>query len=392
MAAKGRPPIYLDYNATAPVLPVVAERMQAALTGLPGNPSSPHRYGQSAKDVLEGARESLAALLGFNRREITFTSGGSEGNTMLLRWPGLAEEAAHIITSPIEHPSVLRTCEWLSGRGVEVSYLPVNGRGVVEVDAVTGLLRPETRIVSLMTANNETGVIQPVAEMARLVRAHESGRRVLVHTDAVQAFGRIPLPLRDWDVDAVTLAAHKLGGPKGIGVVALRGNWPLPGLVLGGEQERGLRAGTESVFLVEGMLAAAEWAWPRLEEERRRLEGLRDRLAGQLEACGGFFLNGGEVRRLPNTANLGFAGVPAQSLLVAMDLAGVAVSTGSACQSGAVEPSHVLTAMGLPEERVGASLRISLGHGSSEADVDRCAAVMLAEVARLRRSASRYAS
>ncbi len=392
MAAKGKPPIYLDYNATAPVLPVVAERMQAALTGLPGNPSSPHRFGQGAREALESSRESLAGLLGLSRRELTFNSGGSEGNTTLLRWPGLEDKPAHVITSPIEHPSVLRTCEWLAGRGVAVSHLPVNAHGVVEVDALPELLRPETRIVSVMAANNETGVIQPMERLAALLRAHEGGGRVLLHSDAVQAFGRIPLPLAEWGLDAVTLAAHKLGGPKGIGVLGLREGWEVPGLVLGGGQERGMRAGTEAAFLVEGFLAAAQWAWPRIEENGKRLSGLRERLIGNLRESDGFFLNGEDAPRLPNTANLGFEGVAAQSLLVAMDLAGVAISSGSACQSGAVEPSHVLSAMGLPEARIKASVRISLGHGSSEADVDRCAEVMLAEVSRLRRRISRHAS
>lgn len=384
-------PIYLDYNATAPVLPVAAERMQAALSGLPGNASSPHGFGRRAKDALEAGRERLAELLGFNRREVYFTSGGSESNTMLLRWPGLEQGPAHVITSPIEHSSVLRTCEWLEGRGVAVSYLPVSGEGVVEVGAVTELMRPETRIVSLMAANNETGVIQPVRELAALVRQAETARPVLLHCDAVQAFGRVPQAFAEWGVDAVTVAAHKLGGPKGIGAMALRGGHGVPGLVLGGGQERGLRAGTESVFLVEGFTAATEWVWARFAENATRLEGLRDRLIARLSEEEGFFLNGAGAPRLPNTVNAGFHGISAQSLLVAMDLAGVAISTGSACQSGAVEPSHVLTAMGLPEERVRASVRISLGHGSSEADVERCAEVMLGEVERLRAGARRHA-
>jgi len=386
-----RPPIYLDYNATAPVLPEVAERMQAALTGLPGNPSSPHRFGQRAKDVLEAARGRVGAALGFSRREVYFTSGGSEGNNLLLR--GLAREAgAHVITSPIEHPSVLRTCAWLEGQGIAVSYLPVDGRGVVEVEAVAGLLRPETRLVSMMAANNETGVIQPLQRLAALVREHAAGRPVAVHSDAVQAFGRIPLALGEWGVDAATVTAHKLGGPKGIGAVALREGLAVPALIHGGSQERGLRAGTESVFLAEGFAAAVEWVWERLEAQAAQWTALRDRLIAHLEGENGFFLNGAGAERLPNTANLGFAGVSAQSLLVALDLAGVAISTGSACQSGSIEPSHVLQAMGLPEERIGASVRVSLGHGTVEADIDRCAEAMRAEVARLRRTARRHAS
>lgn len=392
MAEAGRSPIYMDYNATAPVLPEAARRMQAALTELPGNPSSPHGFGQRAKEALESARERLAGVLGFTRREVFFTSGGSEGNTMLLGWPGLVDGPAHVITSPIEHPSVLRTCDWLRGRGVEVSTLPVNGEGVVEVEAVSGMMRPETKIVSLMAANNETGVIQPVEALAALVAQFDSPRPVLVHSDAVQAFGRLPVDFSRWGVGAITLAAHKMGGPRGIGAVALREGIEVPPLVLGGGQERGKRAGTESVYLVEGFMGALDWVWADFERQAAAVEALRERLVAHLSGCEGFFLNGAGAPRLPNTANLGFDGVAAESLLVAMDLAGVAISTGSACQSGAVEPSHVLSAMGLPAGRVEASVRISLGHGTTIAEVDRCAEVMLAEVKRLRGMRRRHAS
>lgn len=391
MARPGSPPVYLDYNATAPILPAAKERMIVALEALPGNASSPHRFGQAARAALEADRARLAALLGFGRREVCFTSGGSEGNNLLLRWPGWSGEPAHVITSPIEHPSVLRACEWLASRGVAVSYLPVNGQGVVEVEALPELLRPETRLVSLMAANNETGVVQPLERLAALVREHRPDGSVMVHSDAVQAFGRIPLSLAEWGLDAVTLASHKIGGPKGIGAVALREGWAVSPLILGGKQERGLRAGTESVFLAEGFLAAAEWVWERFEQEAARLTGLRDRLARHLADCEGFFLNGAGAPRLPNTLNLGFEGISAESLVVTLDLAGVAISTGSACQSGAVEPSHVLRAMGLPEPRVRGAVRVSLGHDTTEAAVDRCAETMLAEVARMRRVAAKRA-
>lgn len=392
MAAKGNPPIYMDYNATAPVLPAAAARMQAALTALPGNPSSPHGFGQRAKDALEAARRRLAEMLGFNRREVFFTSGGSEGNTMLLAWLGLQGSKAHIITSPIEHPSVLRTCEWLQERGVQVSTLPVHENGVVQVEAVGELMRPETVMVSLMAANNETGVIQPLAQLATAVRKYETRRPVLIHSDAVQALGRIAVDFKGWGLDAVTVAAHKMGGPRGIGAVALGDGFEVPALVMGGGQERGRRAGTESVFLVEGFMGALEQVWEDFERRALRVEELRDRLLGHLSGCEGYFLNGAGAPRLPNTANLGFSGVGAQALLVAMDLAGVAISTGSACQSGAVEPSHVLLAMGLSAERVAASVRISLGHGTTGDEVDRCAEVMLAEVKRLRGMGRRQAS
>ena len=391
MARPGSPPVYLDYNATAPILPAAKERMTAALEALPGNASSPHRFGQAARAALEADRARLAALLGFGRREVCFTSGGSEGNNLLLRWPGWSGEPAHVITSPIEHPSVLRSCEWLASRGVAVSYLPVNAQGVAEVEALPELLRPETRLVSLMAANNETGVVQPLERLATLVREFRPDGSIMVHSDAVQAFGRVPLSLGEWGLDAVTLASHKIGGPKGIGAVALREGRTVSPLILGGKQERGLRAGTESVFLVEGFLAAAEWVWERFEQEAARLTGLRERLARHLADCEGFFLNGAGALRLPNTLNLGFEGISAESLVVALDLAGVAISTGSACQSGAVEPSHVLRAMGLPEPRVRGAVRVSLGHDTTEAAVDRCAETMLREVARMRRVATRRA-
>lgn len=381
--------VYLDYNATAPLHPAARERMLAAWEAAPGNPSSPHRYGQAARDVLETARARLAELLGWTRREVVFTSGGTEGNNALLRWPAEEPGPAHVITSPIEHPSVLRCAEWLAARGVTVDYLPVDAHGVVRVEAVDALLRPETRLVSVMAVNNETGVIQPLAALAERVRAAERAqqreRPVVIHSDAVQAFGRIPLDARAWGVDALTVAAHKLGGPRGIGAVSLREGLAVPPLLLGGRQERDRRAGTESVALAEGFLGAAEWVQAESAALNGRIGALRDRLVAHLADTQGFFLNGAEAPRVPNTANLGFAGVSAQSLLVALDLRGVAVSTGSACSSGAIEPSHVLQAMGVPPKRLEASLRISLGYATTEAEVDRCAEVLLDEVKRLRR-------
>ena len=396
MTASPPAPVYLDYNATAPLLPAARERMLAALEALPGNPSSPHRYGQAARDALETARAQLAALVGAGRREVVFTSGGTEGNNALLRWVAECPRPVHVIASPIEHPSVLRCLDWLAERGVAVDWLPVNGDGVAQVDAVEGLLRPETVLVTLMAANNETGVVQPVAELARRVRAAQTARQaqrddgapaVLVHSDAVQAFGRIPIHAHEWGVDALTLAAHKLGGPQGVGAVILREGVALPPLLLGGRQERDRRAGTESVALVEGFLGAAQWVAAERDMLAARLGALRDRLERRLAGTPGFFVNGAAAPRVPNTANLGFEGVSAQSLLVALDLQGVAVSTGSACSSGAIEPSHVLRAMGVPPARLESSLRISLGWASTEADVERCADVLLAEVRRLRGAA-----
>ncbi|MBI4082931.1 MAG: cysteine desulfurase [Candidatus Lambdaproteobacteria bacterium] len=378
------PRIYLDHNATAPLLPVAFERMAAALRELPGNPSSPHAFGQAARAALEAERARLADLLGVSRRELIFTSGGSEANALVLR--AVAEEGlpAHVIVSAVEHPSVLRGADWLARHGVAVSHLPVTERGEVQIAALGELIRPETRLVSVMAANNETGVIQPIARVVEEVRRRQGDRPIRVHTDAVQAFGRIPLPLATWGVDGATLAAHKLGGPKGIGALALRLGWQPAPLVLGGKQERGLRAGTESAFLVAGFAAAAGWLHAHAAEIWGRVAALRDRLAEQLGDLEGFFLNGAGAPRLPNTANLGFDGLSAESLLVALDLEGIAVSAGSACSSGAIEPSHVLLAMGLPEPRVRASLRISLGPATQAAEIDRCSEVLRAQVRRLR--------
>ncbi len=377
-------PVYLDYNATAPLLPAALERMQAALRDLPGNPSSPHAFGQAARDALETARAGIASRLGCSRRELTFTSGGSESNTTVFRAVAEGPRPAHVITARIEHPSILRCCEWLERQGVAVSYLPVDDQGVADVDAAAAMLRPETRLVSLMAANNETGVIQPLQRLAEIVRGAARDRPPLLHSDAVQAWGRIPLPIFDWGYDAVTVAAHKLGGPKGIGALALRRPEAVPPLILGGRQERDRRAGTESVALALGFLAATEWVWSQGSGLAERLTGLRDRLIERLSTGAGFFLNGVAAPRLPNTASAGFLGVAAQSLLVAADLRGVAVSTGSACSSGAIEPSHVLRAMGLPTEQVEASLRISLGWATTEQEVERAADILLAEAARLR--------
>jgi cysteine desulfurase len=383
------PRIYLDYNASAPLLPAAFEGMQAALREFPGNPSSPHAFGQAARDALESARAGIAARLGCSRRELIFTSGGSEANNTIFRAVAEGPRPAHVITTPIEHPSVLRCCEWLRAQGVEVSLLPVGQDGVVDVEAVAGLIRPETRLISVMAANNETGVVQPLKRLARRVRAAPHGGALLLHTDAVQAFGRVPCLPFAWGFDAVTIAAHKLGGPKGIGALALRHPEALAPLVLGGRQERERRAGTESVALAQGFRAAVEWVWERTPALQQEMEALRERLVQRLAEAPGFFLNGQGAPRLPNTVSGGFLGVPAQSLLVAADLAGVAVSTGSACSSGAMEPSPVLRAMGLPPERVASSLRISLGWASTAEEVERAADILLEQAHRLRARPSR---
>jgi cysteine desulfurase len=381
---------YLDYNATAPLLPAARQAMVDALARWPGNPSSPHQAGQAARSALEDCRARIAALLGLARREIIFTSGGSEANNLLLR--GMAAPGAHYLVSPLEHPSVLETCAALAGQGVVVEYLPVNADGVVDVAALPGLLCPETVLVSVMTANNETGVVQPIAALTAAVRAHQGERHIVVHTDAVQAFGRIPVTPADWDVDAMTLAAHKLGGPKGIGALALRGNLHPRPQITGGRQERDLRAGTESVFLAAGFASAAEEACAQRETRMGHIDTLRRELEQQLLRLSGTRIHGAGATRLPNTVNVGISGVAAESLVIALDLQGIAVSTGSACSSGALAPSHVLLAMGLSEHAAREGVRISLGWATTAEDTASCAAVLVAEAVRLRERNARAAS
>ncbi|MDH5752378.1 MAG: cysteine desulfurase [Deltaproteobacteria bacterium] len=378
---------YLDYNATAPLLPEAAGEMKALLDGPGGefaNPSSPHRFGQEARAALETMRARLAGVLGCHPREVIYTSGGSEANNMILRHLVDGGPGAHLITSPQEHPSIMRCAEWLRQRGVAVSYLPLDGRGVVETEALAGLLRPETRLVSVMAANNETGVVQPLKRLAAALRKADPEGRVMLHSDAVQALGRIDLSFGKWGLDAITLAAHKLGGPKGIGALVVRENRAVPPLILGGGQERGRRAGTESVVLATGFSAAAEWTAQNMQINSTRMAGLRDGLEQGLAGVQGFYVNGAEAPRLPNTTSLGFAGVSAVSLLVALDLDGIAVSTGSACSSGALEPSHVLRAMDVGEDRLAGSLRISLGYRTSDEDIRWCVERLRHHVERLR--------
>ncbi len=392
MATKPSPSVYLDYNATAPLLPAALSAMQESLAARPGNPSSPHRYGQAARAALEDCRTRIAEGLGVSRRELIFTSGGSETNNAILRGVANLPAPVHIIVSTIEHASVLKTCEHLAASGIAVSYLPVDASGRVILEALGEMLRDETRLVSVMTANNETGAIQPIPELVERVRAHRCGAGVTVHTDAVQAFGRIALDLWNWGVDCATVTAHKIGGPKGIGALIGRESLMLPGLIVGGAQERGQRAGTESVFLVEGFDAAVQWVRGHRDELSQSLAGFKESLLEQVAGMEGFFQNGTGGPCLANTVNLGFEGVSAQSLVVAMDLAGVAISTGSACSSGAMEPSHVLEAMNLSEARVSASVRISMGHATNAEEVNRCAEMLLREVSRLRQLEQRAAS
>ena len=375
--------IYFDHNATTPVHPAVAERMAAVLTEDFGNPSSIHHFGQRSKALIDHARSAVAALIGGDPSEITFTSGGTESDNLAIRGAAdpLEKTRQHLIASAIEHEAVLNTLKALARRGFKVSLLPVGESGIVSPDDLAVSLTGETALVSVMHANNEIGTVQPIAELARMAKA----RGALMHSDAVQSAGKIPVDVKALGVDLLSISAHKFHGPKGIGAIWIRRGVRLQPISTGGKQERGRRAGTENVAGIVGMGVAAEIALAKMAEEGARLSSLRDRLEqGILRAVPGTVVNGGRSLRVPNTTNISFDRVEAESLLIALDLEGIAVSTGSACSSGTLEPSHVLKAMGFPPHRTQNSIRFSLGASSSQADVDRVIDVLPGLVEKLR--------
>jgi cysteine desulfurase len=374
--------IYLDHNATTPVDPRVLDAMLPFLREGFGNPSSLHWFGQRARAVVEEARARVAELVGAEPAAIVFTASGTESDNTALR--GVVTKAkgprTGIVCSAIEHHAVLNAAKALGEGGRPLGIARVHAGGALDLDDLAAKVDERTALVSVMLVNNETGVVQPVAEAARL--AH--GRGALVHCDAVQAAGRLPFDVRALDVDLLTLSAHKLYGPKGVGCLYVRRGTPMAPLVLGGPQERNRRAGTENVAGVVGFGAAAALAREGLEGEAVRIGALRDRLEGRLLAIPGTHRNG-EGPRVPNTTNVSFEGTEAEGLLMGLDLEGVAVSTGAACAAGGVEPSHVLRAMGLAPERVQSSLRFSLGRTTTQDDVDRAGDVVAAVVARMRK-------
>jgi cysteine desulfurase len=376
--------IYLDHNATTPLLPTVVDRMTATLRDEFGNPSSVHHFGQRAKAAIDEARSAVAALLGGDPSEVVFTSGGTESDNFAVRGVAEALEPTgrrHLIASSIEHEAVLNTLKALGKRGWNVTFLAVDQTGIVSPDVLRAALTDQTGLVSIMHANNEIGTVQPVAELARL--AHERG--ALFHTDAVQTAGKLPIDVKALGVDLLSLSAHKFYGPKGVGAIWIRRGLRLLPYMTGGKHERNRRAGTENVAGIVGMGVAAQAARAKMAEEGVRLSALRDRLeAGILRAVPGTAVNGSPDSRVPNTTNISFDRVEAESLLIALDLAGIAVSTGSACSSGTLEPSHVLKAMGFPAHRTQNSIRFSLGAANSEADIDRVIAVLPGVVDKLR--------
>lgn len=363
--------IYLDHNATTPLDPVVADRMAQTLRDVWGNASSVHHFGQQAKAVLDEARASVSSFLSADPSEIVFTAGGTEADNIAIRGAAEALEPSgrtHLITCGIEHEAVLTTMKTMARRGWRVTTLQVDTTGIVSVDRLRDAITDDTALVSIMHANNEIGTVQPIAELAAV--AHERG--ALFHTDAVQSAGKLPLDVRALGVDMLSIAAHKFYGPKGAGALWVKRGVRLLPVMTGGRQERNRRAGTENVPALVGLGVAAELARLKVDTEAPRLSALRDRLeAGILSAIPGTERNGAASPRVPNTTNISVERVEAESLLIGLDLAGIAVSSGSACSSGTLEPSHVLKAMGYPHARTLGSIRFSLGASTTDADVDR---------------------
>jgi cysteine desulfurase len=372
------PRVYFDNNATTPVLPEVLEAMRPYFGERFGNASSIHGYGQRTRAAVEQARESVAALLGCRAAEIVFTSGGTEADNLAVF--GIAAPGDHVITSAIEHHAVLNACKQLEVDGCAVTYLAVSGQGVIDPEDVRRALCPQTRLITIMTANNETGVRQPVEEIGKIAAEAE----VCFHTDAVQAVGKVPIRVDQIGCDLLTLSAHKLHGPQGVGALYVRKGTALSPMLYGGRHERSRRAGTENVPGIVGLGKAAELAAKNLNNGSHCLQAMRDRLESSLRhiECAG--VNGSGAPRVPQTSSMFFDAIEGESLVIALDLKGLAVSTGAACSSGAIEPSHVLLAMGLLPERARASIRFSLGHQNTMEDVEFAAGLVRDCVARLR--------
>jgi cysteine desulfurase len=361
--------VYFDHNATTPLDSAVLEAMTTVLRDEFGNASSVHHFGQRAKSLLDDARTSVAELVGAEPSEVVFTSGGTESDNFAIR--GVADALAqtgrrHLIATAIEHEAVLNTFKALARRGWTTTLLPVDSSGIVSPAALESAITDTTALVSVMHANNEIGTIQPVADLARIAHA----RGALVHTDAVQSVGKIAVDVRALGVDLLSLSAHKFNGPKGAGALWIKRGTRISAILTGGKHERNRRAGTENVPALAGLGMAATIARQKLETEGARLAAIRDRLEREVLArVPQTAVNGAPGRRVPNTTNISFDGVEAESLLIALDLEGIAVSTGSACSSGTLEPSHVLRAMGLPTHRTQNSIRISLGAGNTDEQV-----------------------
>ncbi len=381
--------LYFDHNATTPVAAEVVEAMLPCLSQTYGNASSIHFFGQQAKLLLERARRQTASLLGCRPVEIVFTSGGTEANNLAILGAvrNSARPRRHVITTAIEHPCVLDACRQLEREGVEVTRVRVGSDGVVSPDDIRAALKPHTVLVSVMHANNEIGTVQPVPEIAAV--AHSAG--ALMHSDGVQSAGKIPVDVKELGVDFYAFSGHKIYGPKGAGALYVRKGARLQPILFGGHQERDRRPGTENIAGAVGLGAAAELARRELLADAARLERLRERLERAVLARIPFTgINGAKARRVPNTTNIYFDCVEGEAMVIALDLQGIAVSTGSACSSGSVEPSHVLTAIGLDAARARASIRFSLGRQNTEEQVDALVGAVEAAAAHLRKLSPAY--
>lgn len=372
--------VYLDNNASTPVLPEVLEAMRPYFGEHFGNASSIHHHGQETRAAVERARESVARLLGCRPSEIVFTSGGTEGDNLAIF--GIAGDGDHVITSTVEHHAVLNACKHLEALGCELTYVPVDGRGLIDPDDVRRALRPNTNLITLMMANNETGVLQPVEEFGRLAAEAD----VCFHTDAVQAAGKVGIDVNRTACDLLSISGHKMHSPQGVGALYVRKGTALRPMLYGGSHERSRRAGTENVPGIVALGKAAEVAAEGLRQGApEEMSALRDRLEqtilGEVEATAA---NGEGAPRVPNTTNIYFDYIDGEALVIALDLKGLAVSTGAACSSGAMEPSHVLTAMGLRPDQARASLRFSLGKQNTPDEVEFALSLVPATVARLR--------
>jgi cysteine desulfurase len=380
--------VYLDNSATTAMAPEVIDAMLPYFAEEMGNAQSVHSFGQRAKAAVETARRAVAALINATPAEIVFVSGGTEADNLAIR--GVAEaqrdHGRHIVTTAIEHPAVLATCEALEREGSRVTYLPVSNNGIVSVDDLRRSLSDDTILISIMLANNETGTIQPLEDIASVVaETHGRGLQVHLHTDAVQAVGKVSVDVRQLGVDLLSLSAHKFHGPKGVGALYVRKGTRLAKLFYGGHHERDRRPGTENVPGIVGLGKAAEIARTQLAERIGHMRDLRDYLEHQVTAfIPNVRINGDTTRRVSNISNMSFDGVDGESLLIALDLKGIAVSTGSACASGSLEPSHVLQALGLTREQVRGSLRFSLSAYTTRDELDYAASILAESVARIR--------
>ncbi|MEE9615232.1 MAG: cysteine desulfurase NifS [Thermodesulfobacteriota bacterium] len=375
--------IYFDHNATTPVNPEVFEAMRPYLTGEWGNPSSIHWAGRGPRKAVDEAREAVSGFLNCSPPELIFTSSGSESDNLAIKGVAFSKKAKgnHIITTKVEHPAVLNTCKQLAKDGFDVTFLDVDEEGMLDLNELEKSITPKTILITVMYANNETGVIFPIKEIGRIARE----RKVVFHTDAVQAAGKLPLDVKDLGCDLLSVSGHKLYAPKGVGALYVKRGVRLVPLIHGGHHERNRRGGTEDVAGIVALAKACEMALSEMAGEGERLSKLRDRIElGLMEAIPHVKRNGHPDKRIPNTANLSFEFVEGESLLLSLDMLGMAASSGSACTSGSLEPSHVLLAMGLPHELSHGSVRFSLGSSTTEEDVDYLVEKMPPIVERMR--------